>query len=403
LIGALVILVHLLTQAFVDPEPMSKATDNIVTGIGGPALVAAGAATYQRWAIGFRAMTALSLGLFAIITGLVIHLPHAVAVEVTVSDVTAFAAAACGLLLFGMGLCLAWKGLPRLALKLLLIPGTVIVMLQVVLPLALATYVVNTPRQPLGDQSPADYGLAYEDVRFETEDGVTIAGWYVPSRNGAAVILVHGAGKNRTKTLEHAAMLAQNDYGALMIDMRGYGESEGSPVAWGWTGEADTKAAVRYLETRADVEPGRIGALGLSMGGEIVMHAAGENEEIAAVVSEGAGMHTWQEFVDEPGSALKYVATFNVWNAYQAVEQMSGWDQPPSNVDMVARIAPRPLLIISTGKDEEGNWGRHLYDAAGPTAQLWETGGGHIDGLSEKPAEYEQRVITLFDESLLGE
>jgi pimeloyl-ACP methyl ester carboxylesterase len=400
--AAAVIFVHLLTQAFIDPEAMSSASDNIITGIAGPAIVALLAAVYPQLATGFRAAAAIVLGLFAIIAGLVIHVPHAVAVERTISDVTAFAAAASGLMLFGLGLWSAWKALPRLYYKLLLIPAVPIVMLQIVLPVALATYIVNTPRTPLGAASPADYGLAYESVRFDAADGVTIAAWYVPSKNGAAVILVHGAGKNRTKTLEHGAMLARNGYGALMIDMRGYGESEGSPVAWGWTGEQDVGAAVTYLESRDDVEPGRIGALGLSMGGEIVLHAAGVNDGIAAVVAEGSGMHTWKEFDQEPGSVLKYVGIFNIWNAYTAVELMSGVDQPPSNKDMLEEIAPRPVLLISTGQGEEGNWGRFLHKDAGPTARLWETDGGHIDGLAEQPAEYETRVTTLFDEALLG-
>jgi fermentation-respiration switch protein FrsA (DUF1100 family) len=403
IVGAAVIFVHLLTQAFVDPEPKSDATDNIVTGIAGPALVLGLALAYPHLNRGFRAAASLGLGLFAVMTAVGIHIPHFVAVGATARDVTAIASLLAGIPLIVMGLVLAWKALPRLWMKLLLIPAVPIVLLQLVLPITLATFVVNTPRQALGDASPADYGLTYEDVTFENDEGETLSAWYVPSENGAAVILVHGSGKNRTKTLDHAAMLAKNGYGALMVDLQGYGESEGSPVAWGWTGAVDIAGAVRYLESREDVAPGRIGALGLSMGGEVVMHAAGENEGIAALVSEGAGMHTWREFEQEPGgSFLKYRAVFNVSNAYTAVELMSGRDQPPSNVEQLQKIAPRPVLLISTGKSEEGNWGRILNEAAGPTAQLWETGGGHIDGLREQPEEYEKRVITLFDEALLG-
>jgi poly(3-hydroxybutyrate) depolymerase len=402
LLGAAVIFVHLLTQAFVDPEPMTDATDNIVTGIAGPALVLFLALRYPYLNRGFRAIASLGLGLFVVVTAVGIHIPHLVAVGVTARDVTAIAALLVGFPLIGMGLALAWKGMPRLWLKLALIPAVPVVLLQFVLPVTLATFVVNTPRQPLGDASPADYGLSYDSVTFDNEQGNTLAAWYVPSENGAAVVLVHGSGKNRTKTLDHAAMLARNGYGALMVDLQGYGESEGSPVAWGWTGGDDVKAAVRYLESREDVEPGRIGALGLSMGGEVVMHAAGEYEGIAALVSEGAGMHTWREFEQEPGgSFLKYRAIFNVSSAYTAVELMSGRDQPPSNKDQLRKIAPRPVLLITTGTSEEGTWGRFLHKAAGPTAQLWETGGGHIDGLSEQPEEYEKRVVTLFTGALL--
>ena len=69
--------------------------------------------------------------------------------------------------------------------------------------------------------------------RVRTSDGVKLAGWYVPSRNGAAVIAFPG----RSGPLEHARMLARHGYGVLMLDMRGQGESEGDPNAFGWQGE----------------------------------------------------------------------------------------------------------------------------------------------------------------------
>ena len=64
------------------------------------------------------------------------------------------------------------------------------------------------PRPALGGQTPADLGLAYRDVTFPSSDGVTLAGWYIPSRNGAAVVLLHGAGSTRSGVLDQAAVLA---------------------------------------------------------------------------------------------------------------------------------------------------------------------------------------------------
>ena len=49
--------------------------------------------------------------------------------------------------------------------------------------------------------TPLAHGLAYEDVTFSTADGVALSGWYVPSRNGAAVVLLHGAGSTRSAVL----------------------------------------------------------------------------------------------------------------------------------------------------------------------------------------------------------
>src|SRR5215217_7801756 len=85
-----------------------------------------------------------------------------------------------------------------------------------VIPTMIALVLIHY-RQPICCVTAADRGLmTYEDVRFPTADGLMLVGWYVPSRNGAAIIALHGSGGNRTATLEHGAMLARHGYGVLL-------------------------------------------------------------------------------------------------------------------------------------------------------------------------------------------
>jgi pimeloyl-ACP methyl ester carboxylesterase len=132
---------------------------------------------------------------------------------------------------------------------------------------------------------PNHLGSAHENVKFTTGDGLELEGWYVPSKNGAAVIAFPGRNGPQAKT----RMLARHGYGVLLFDRRGEGRSEGEPNAWGWGGEADIEAAIAYLQRRPDVDPERIGGIGLSVGGEMMIEAAAQTDELAAVVSEGAG------------------------------------------------------------------------------------------------------------------
>ena len=90
----------------------------------------------------------------------------------------------------------------------------------------------------------ADLGAPYKDVAFETSDGLTLKGWYIESKNGAAVISFPG----RASSQKRAKMLADHGYGVLLFDRRGEGESEGDPNTFGWQGERDVHAAVRYLQ-----------------------------------------------------------------------------------------------------------------------------------------------------------
>ena len=83
-------------------------------------------------------------------------------------------------------------------------------------------------------------------------------------------------------------MLAGNGYGVLLFDRRGEGESEGDPNLLGWHGERDVHAAVKFLQTRPDVDPESIGGVGLSVGGEMMIAAGAESGALKAIMSEGA-------------------------------------------------------------------------------------------------------------------
>ena len=93
-------------------------------------------------------------------------------------------------------------------------------------------------------------------------------------------------------------MLARHGYGVLLVDMRGYDGSEGDPNAFGWGATNDIDAAVAWLRRRADVDPGRIGGIGFSVGGEQMLEAAAGNARLRAVVSEGAGERSVRESVE---------------------------------------------------------------------------------------------------------
>jgi dienelactone hydrolase len=83
-------------------------------------------------------------------------------------------------------------------------------------------------------------------------------------------------------------MLIRHGYGVLLFDRRGEGASEGDPNMFGWAGDRDLHAAVRYLRGRPNVDPDRIGGIGLSGGGEMLIRAAADSEALKAVVVEGA-------------------------------------------------------------------------------------------------------------------
>jgi fermentation-respiration switch protein FrsA (DUF1100 family) len=200
-------------------------------------------------------------------------------------------------------------------------------------------------------------------------------------------------------------MLVRHGYGVLLLDRRGEGESEGDINLYGWDGEADVDAAVRYLRGRADVDDPRIGGLGLSVGGEMLLAAAARNPDLSAVVSEGAGVRSLAEHLHTPGvgAVERWLTPWLTQTA--AVAVLSNTSPPDDLVDLVARIAPRDVLLIQAA---DGAGGEELnvayYEAAGRPKALWTVpDGGHTGALAAHPQEYERRVAGFFDRALLGD
>ena len=143
---------------------------------------------------------------------------------------------------------LAW----RYARRALYVLAALFVAGFVLFPISLSYVVTHVAP---ADVPAANLGAPYEDVQFTTSDGFLLKGWYVPSKNRAAVISFPG----RSGTRLQARMLARHGYGVLLFDRRGEGESEGDWNVFGWQGERDLHAAVAFLQGRPDVDPERSG------------------------------------------------------------------------------------------------------------------------------------------------
>ena len=201
-----------------------------------------------------------------------------------------------------------------------------------------------------------------------------------------------------------ARMLARHGYGVLLFDRRGEGRSEGQPNGFGWGGDEDIKAAVRYLQTRADVDPKRIGGIGLSVGGELMLEAAAETPDLRAVVSDGAGARTMREEIDTEGLSVAEKVFGTIGYALKdATMTVAANRLPPTHIkDLVPKIAPRPLLLIADPESANGEKLNRLYykEAREPKA-LWEIpGAGHVNGAATRKAEYEKRIVAFFDQAL---
>jgi pimeloyl-ACP methyl ester carboxylesterase len=289
--------------------------------------------------------------------------------------------------------------------RLIAVPAAAVALILVYYPLTVSLIATNTPRVDLGAAVPSDWGLVFEDVTFPTPDGVDLSGWFMPGSNGAAVVILHGGGggSNRTSVLSQARVLVDHGYSVLAFDARGHGRSGGDGMDWGWYGDLDIAGALDFLESLPEVDPGRLAAVGLSMGGEQAMTAAASDTRIKAVVAEGA---TNRVLADDdaflPSHPGRWVNIAADWIKYGITDWITGARPPMALTSTVIAIAPRPVLLITAGTVADEGRAAANFQAAAPTSvEVWNVdGASHTSGLATAPTEWETRVIGFLDQAI---
>jgi dienelactone hydrolase len=266
-----------------------------------------------------------------------------------------------------------------------------------------AVMATNVPATGLGSDTPGTYGLSYETVTFDTADGVALSAWYVPSTNHAAVVIRHGSGSTRSDVLGQTVVLARHGYGVLLADARGHGRSEGRAMDFGWFGDADISAAVTYLADRPDVDPRRIGVVGMSMGGEEAIGAAASDPRIRAVVAEGVTGRTDADanwLSDEYGVRGTLQEGIE-WLRYTLADLLSSAPKPISLASAIERAAPTPFSGDRRRQRADEQHVAYILEGASDHVTIWVVpGSDHIQGLSIAPGEWERRVTAFLEDNL---
>jgi dienelactone hydrolase len=160
--------------------------------------------------------------------------------------------------------------------------------------------------------------------------------------------------------------------------------------------DADIGAAIRWLHSRPDAEPGEVALLGVSMGAEVAIRAAAREKTVRAVVAEG--LNGGASDAKASGQPWIGVAQLAVLGATASLLSGHG---PGSDSEYLARIRSRPVLLISSGSGSEADANRVFLRRAGPTARLWNLpDASHASAIRSDPAAYERHVIPFLEQAL---
>jgi alpha-beta hydrolase superfamily lysophospholipase len=249
--------------------------------------------------------------------------------------------------------------------------------------------------------SPAEYGLAFEKISFQTADGLTLRGWLAPGSDPQRVVVIlHGHGGSIDYDLQYVPYLHAAGYSVLQFDFRAHGRSQGSATTFGYLERRDVQGAVKFLRERGLT---RIALHGFSLGGMVAMTSAPICPEVSVVVDDGgpARMRTALRGWCLERGIPAWLAPPLVWLALAATSLRFGTNlyryEP---VRWVGKIAPRPLMLIHGERDQYVTDFDDLLRAAKP-GEVWRLPEeGHVTVSLNQRDEYWKRVIAFLNQNL---
>jgi hypothetical protein len=396
--GLALVTVHLLDLALSGPA-------TTVAGVAGILAVPVLAALLQpRVTRATRGAAAIVFGLLFAGFGTAAHVLDLFTSGPRWTDLTGVAFAAGGVLVAASGVAAILGSRPprprptparRAAHVVGWLVGAAVLFQFVLFPAATALLITHAARVPVDE--PA-LGAGQRTVSIPAPDGDRVAATYLPSRNGATVLMAHGAGGNRGRIGDQAELVARRGYGVLAVDLPGHGESDGHSSLLGDNAQPAIDASLDWLVRQPDVDADRIAGYGMSLGGEVLLEAAARDPRLAAVVSDGA-----QRASDDRelgiGDGLERTVTAI---SLGMVRGISGMREAPPLTGLVDRIGPRPVLLVAAGvPPHEAEVNAVYRRLIGPSAEQWTVpGAGHTAGVRERPAEYARRVTGFLERAL---
>jgi fermentation-respiration switch protein FrsA (DUF1100 family) len=260
--------------------------------------------------------------------------------------------------------------------------------------------------------NPGNYGLKYQNVSFFSRvDHIHLSGWFIPalSHSDRTIIIAHGHAGNRTQ-MDASLMfifppLVRYGYNVFTFDFRDSGKSDGLIDTVGYLEQNDLEGAFDYIKSLPQDQGQHIGFLGFSMGAAVSILVAANEPSVEAVVADSS-FADLQQYLDTNLSKYSHLPYFPFTPVMEWLSvPLTGFD--PSKVQpikSIARIAPRPILLIHGEADTQISFdnSKRLFAAAhNPNARLWMVpNADHIQSYKTEPVAYLEHVLTFFGTSL---
>jgi dipeptidyl aminopeptidase/acylaminoacyl peptidase len=254
-----------------------------------------------------------------------------------------------------------------------------------------------------GNNPLTELNLPFEHVAFPAADGLMLRGWFIPTDqpDAPAILYAHGSGRDQRSGLPLVPTLHQAGYHVLLFSYRGFGLSDGNGrgLTYGCGESQDVDSAVAFLHRIKGIR--QIGAVGYSVGAVSVILSAARNPHIEAVLAIAPFACVSEVWAS---NRPLLIPPFVLDLMLRLVEWRKGFNRTDAcPVEVISRIAPRPLLLVHSTTDEHIPLAQaqRLFSAAGQPKILWLMEGESHDSIRKRTLEgHASDIVAFFDAAM---
>jgi pimeloyl-ACP methyl ester carboxylesterase len=282
----------------------------------------------------------------------------------------------------------------------LILPAFAILITGLIGILVFLVYKISYPEAAAENVNPSHYLLPSLDVVISSGNHDEIPAWWIPGLKGApGVILVPGYGMSRADVLSLAVPLHDNKFNVLIYDQRGNGADPRGSSTLGLYEGADMQEAVKFLQSRPESNPQRIGIWGVDIGALAALKAAAASPQIRAIAADSP-FRSPSEFlscrIDEDfglNNRILQFGCYQIFRLFHIMGSLSGNDAIP-----LQALSDRSILFIKgENRKELGNLTTDIYESIRPRKELISFKVARVRMMSgEDLRTYDRQVANFF-------
>jgi pimeloyl-ACP methyl ester carboxylesterase len=240
--------------------------------------------------------------------------------------------------------------------------------------------------------TPGEWGVEYEDIAYETDDGIVLRGWWIKAKSQKAILLMHGKSGSRngyhSGIFDLARHYHEKGWNVMMADLRAHGESGGERVTFGLKEHTDMLGWIDSLGKGSEY---RWRLHGFSMGAVTALMMAEKRPGSFERVIADAPWIDFERLVKQElwrrASLPPFLYGYVKWVAKRFFGQDFDF---VDNRRRCKALCGREILYIFEEEDTLlGSWHKALLKRLCPTARIaWFEGVGHVEAFKMDPLYY---------------